>query len=173
MKKLLLLAILFGASFTALTFAQEDTSTTDEGSSETIVTTTWTETINEKKTKRQEKRTQQLQKKEQIMQKKAVKVGARAERLRGVIWKINNGFLTSLLTQIDHLADKAKTEESKQMILDIKLLIQDKLGLLNVDEEWNVIDEIEISDDEDEIEDDEDENEEDEDDEDENETTTE
>ena len=148
MKKLLLLAILFGASFTALTFAQEDTSTTDEGSSETVVTETGS-TLTGNKAKRQEKREQQLQKKEQIMQRKAVKVSARAERLRWIIGKINNGFLTSLLTQIDHLADKAKTEESKQMILDIKLLIQDKLGLLIVDEDGNVIDETEISDDED------------------------
>jgi len=54
------------------------------------------------------------------------------------------------------------------MILDIKLLIQDQLGLLTVDEDGNVVDETEISDDEDEVEDeDEDEVE------DEDETTTE
>lgn len=132
MKKVLALAVLFGVSVWTLTFAQETTTTTtDEGSSETTITTTGAETTTGKKAKRQEKRNQQLQKKEQIMQKKAVKVGARAERLRGIIAKINNGFLTSLLTQIDHLIAKAKTEESKVMIWDIKLLIQDKLGLLS------------------------------------------
>lgn len=136
MKKLLVLAVLLGASFTTLTFAQEETTTTTgEGSSGTVITTTGDtttgSTVTGHKAKRQEKRAQQLQKKEQIMQKKAVKVGARAERLRGIIAKINDGFLKSLLTQIDHLFAKAKTEESKVMIWDIKLLIQDKLGLLS------------------------------------------
>lgn len=163
MKKLLVLAVLLGASFTTLTFAQEEVTTTDENLSGTVITTTGDVTtgsaITWHKAKRQEKRAQQLQKKEQIMQKKAVKVGKKAERLRGIVAKINNGFLTSIIGQLDHLANKAKTEESKQMILDIKLLIQDKLGLLNVDEDGNVIDEIEDEDENTVSDDDEDEDE--------------
>ena len=135
MKKLLLLSTLILASFATFTFADEEVTTTDESLSGTVITTTGDVTtgsaITWHKAKRQEKRAQQLQKKEQIMQKKAVKVGARAERLRGIIEKINDGFLKSLLTQIDHLIAKAKTDESKVMIWDIKLLIQDKLGLLS------------------------------------------
>lgn len=155
MKKLLVLAVLLGASFSTLTFASHNEN--ENGRDKTAYKTTvaisetgdvasgsdnkWTEKKARIEEKKAELKAKQEQKREEITKRHAVKVGARAERLRNIIGKINNGFLTSLLTQIDHLADKAKTDDAKAMIMDIKLLIQDQLGLLNVDADGNVVDE--------------------------------
>ena len=98
------------------------------------------------KVAKQEENLVQKAQKTEIMQRKQVKVGEKAEKLRGVIGKINNTFLTNFLGQIDRLSAKATTTEFKTMLADIKLLIQDKLGLLNVDEDGNVIDETTVSD---------------------------
>jgi len=139
MKKLLLLSILFGASLSAITFAEESTTNTTENSSKTVMTTTtsWS-TLTGNKAKRAEKRakqqakkvelkTKQQDKREEITQKQVTKVATRAERLRLVIEKINNWFLTSIFTQLDHLFAKAKTEETKTMISEIKTIIENKL----------------------------------------------